>query len=242
MIEAGSLHISKRFNRDLTMLVNQLLQMGGVVERQLEAALESLLQADEGLAQQAHELEDQVDELDLIIGEACAQVLVLRQPAATDLRMTLAINKCVSDLERMGDEANKIAKMAQSLMAEEASPTNYIEVRHIGQHVAKMLHDVLHAFSRQDVALALKVKASDEQVDIEYRSALRSLITFMMEEPKNITNILNIIWVLRALERIGDHVCNIAEQVVYMVKGRDIRHATKEEIEKIVQQMQQDNQ
>ncbi len=241
MTEELKLHISKRFNRDLAELVNQLLQMGGVVEQQLKAAVDALLNADSGLAQQAKELEDKVDQFDLILGEACAQVLVLRQPAASDLRMTLAINRCVSDLERMGDEANKIASASLTLIEDGQPLAGYIEVRHIAQHVMQMLHDVLHAFSRQDVVLALDVKARDEKVDMEYRSAMRTLITFMMEEPRNISRILNVLWVLRALERIGDHACNIAEQVVYMVRGSDIRHASKEEIEKLLQQLNADD-
>lgn len=237
MTEELHLHISKRFNRDLAELVNQLLQMGGMVEQQLKAAVDALLNADAGLAQQAKDLEDRIDDFDLILSEACAQVLVLRQPAASDLRMTLAINRCVSDLERMGDEGNKIANASLTLIEDGQPLAGYIEVRHISQHVMQMLHDVLHAFVRQDVSLALDVKARDEKVDMEYRSAMRTLITFMMEEPRNISRILNVLWVLRALERIGDHACNIAEQVVYMVQGRDIRHASKDEIEKILQQL-----
>lgn len=239
-MEEKLLHISKRFNRDLAALVNQLLQMGGLVEQQVKLACDALLNTDAAMARQAKEIEDKVDQFDLLLGEACAQMLVLRQPAASDLRMTLAINKCVSDLERMGDEANKIASMALTLAEDGQSPVGYVEVRHISQHVMLMLHDVLHAFSRQDSALALEVKSRDEQVDIEYRSAMRTLITFMMEEPRTIGRILNVIWVLRALERIGDHACNIAEQVVYMVQGHDIRHASKEELAQLLQQLKLD--
>src|SRR5690554_3911662 len=170
------------------------------------------------------------------MGESCARKLLLRQLDASYLRLTLSINNCVSDLERIGDEANKIASMAITLASEEESP-GYVEVRHISNQVMSMLHDVLHAFSRQDMTLALAVKSRDEQVDMEYRSAMRTLITFMMEEPRNIGRVLNVVWVLRALERIGDHACNIAEQVVYMVQGSDIRHATKEEIEILFNQL-----
>lgn len=237
MTEEYKLHISKRFNRDLVALVNQLLQMGGLVEQQLKVASDALLNTDVQLAKKAKQLEDKVDEFDVVMGESCARMLVLRQPAASDLRLTLAINNCVSDLERIGDEANKIASMAETLANEDASPVGYVEVRHISQQVMAMLHDVLHAFSRQDVSLALAVKSRDEQVDMEYRSAMRTLVTFMMEEPRNISRVLNIIWVLRALERIGDHACNIAEQIVYMVQGSDIRHASKEEIEELFNQL-----
>lgn len=237
MTDEYKLHISKRFNRDLVALVNQLLQMGGLVEQQLKIATDALLNSDTELAKEAKVLEDKVDEFDVMLGESCTHMLVLRQPAASDLRMTLAINKCVSDLERIGDEANKIASMAITLAAEEESTDGYVEVRHISQQVMSMLHDVLNAFARQDVSMALAVKSRDEQVDMEYRSAMRTLITFMMEEPRKISRVLNIIWVLRALERIGDHACNIAEQVVYMVEGSDIRHATKEEIKALFNQL-----
>lgn len=233
-MENKPLHLSKSFNRDLAALVNQLLHLGGLVEQQLELAVEALLTSNSQAAQEAQKLENQIDDLDLLLGEACAQILVLRQPAASDLRMTLAINRCVSDLERMGDEAYKIACMALTL--EEPTPVGYVEIRHISQEVASMLHDVLHAFSRQDVALALEVKARDRQVDLEYSSAMRALITFMMEEPRTIGKVLNIIWVLRALERIGDHACNLAEQVVYMVQGQDIRHASQAEVDKLLSQ------
>lgn len=237
MTDEYKLHISKRFNRDLVALVNQLLQMGGLVEQQLKIATDALLNSDTELAKEAKVLEDKVDEFDVMLGDSCTHMLVLRQPAASDLRMTLAINKCVSDLERIGDEANKIASMAITLAAEEESTDGYVEVRHISQQVMSMLHDVLNAFTRQDVSMALAVKSRDEQVDMEYRSAMRTLITFMMEEPRKISRVLNIIWVLRALERIGDHACNIAEQVVYMVEGSDIRHATKEEIKALFNQL-----
>lgn len=239
-MENRALHISKRFNRDLTALVNRLLQMGGLVEQQLAWAMHAVLDDDADMAEKARDVEDQVDHFDVVLGEACAQMLVLRQPAASDLRMTLAINDCVSDLERIGDEANKIALMALSLQENGTAPVGQMEIQHIGQEVALMLHDVLHAFSRQDVALALAVKAKDSQVDLAYRSAMRVLITFMMEEPRTISRVLNIIWVLRALERIGDHACNIAEQVVYMVQGRDIRHASRAELDDLLHQLELD--
>lgn len=234
MQEEFQQHISKRFNDDMTALASQLLHMGGLVEQQLQQSVEALLKADSALAERVQRREDDVNEQDLAAGEACARMLALRQPAASDLRMILAIGKCVSDLERIGDEANKIAGMAQTLAAEGASPCGYVEVRRIAAQVSAMLHDVLHAFVRQDVEMAVKAAGRDAEVDMEYASAMRSLITFMMEEPRTIGRVMNMLWVLRALERIGDHACNIAEQVVYLVKGRDVRHASRDEMQNLL--------
>ena len=141
------------------------------------------------------------------------------------------MTKAVSDLERIGDESAKIARMGQQLAEEGESPRGYGEVRHIGNHVRNMLRDTLDAFARFDAKKALAVAAEDNEVDMEYRSAMRSLVTFMMEDPRSITRILNIIWSLRALERIGDHARNIGEQVIYLVEGKDVRHITVDEIE-----------
>lgn len=227
-------HISRRFNRDLAALLDQLLKMGGLVEQQLREAVQALTEADTGLAEQVRSHENKVNQLDLSLSNGCMQALALRQPAASDLRMILAINKCAMDLERIGDEADKIAKMAITLASEDKPPNGYVEVRHIHQSVSSMLHDALHAFVREDVALAVAVATRDAQVDLEYQSAIRTLITFMMEEPRTIGRVLNIIWVLRSLERIGDHACNLAEQVIYLVKGRDMRHATADEMAGLV--------
>lgn len=235
MQEEFQQHISQQFNEDLAELTRQLLHMGGLVEQQLSLATRALLDSDTALADRVIRQEEQVNDLDLALGEACPRMLALRQPAASDLRMVMAISRCVSDLERIGDEADKIADMARTLSTDK-SPCGYVEVRRMGQHVGSMLHDVLHAFVRQDISQALAVKARDEEVDQEYGSAMRTLITFMMEEPRTISRVLNILWVLRALERIGDHTCNIAEQVVYLAQGRDIRHASPDELDELTRQ------
>lgn len=234
MQEEFQQHISKRFNEDMTSLASQLLHMGGLVEQQVQQSMEALLTADSARAEQVRHREDDVNDQDLQIGDACARMLALRQPAASDLRMILAIGKCVSDLERIGDEAHKIAGMALQLAAEGPSPCGYVEVRRIAKQVGGMLHDVLHAFVRQDVELAIKAAGRDEEVDMEYASAMRSLVTFMMAEPRTIGRVMNMMWVLRALERIGDHACNIAEQVVYLVKGQDMRHASRDEMRNLL--------
>jgi phosphate transport system protein len=151
------------------------------------------------------------------------------------LRLIIAISKCNSDLERVGDESAKIAKMAIQLAEEGASPSGYVEVRHIGAQVRRMLNEALDAFARLDDELAIKVAREDKEVDIEYKTATRSLVTFMMEDPRSISRILSVMWSLRALERIGDHARNISEQVIYLVKGKDVRHLPLDEVaEKVV--------
>lgn len=225
-------HSSSQFNEALESIRNRLMEMGGLVEKQVVDALEALLRADSGLAEKVLNTEQKVDSLEIQIDEECARVLALRQPAASDLRLIIAVSKAVSDLERMGDESAKIAAMALQLSEEGESPRGYVEVRHIGNHVRNMLRDTLDAFARFDADQALEVAAEDNQVDLEYRTAMRSLVTFMMEDPRAISRTLNIIWSLRALERIGDHARNIAEQVIYLVKGKDVRHISVDEMEK----------
>ncbi len=232
--ENVSSHISKRFNDDLQELKNHLLMMGGVVERQVTDGVLSLVDANSELALNVRSNEKQVNTFELNIDEECTSVLALRQPAAGDLRMVVAILKAITDLERIGDEANKIAKLAIKLTEEGQAPRGYVEVRHIGQQVQEMIHKALDAFARFDVELALEVAQADRAVDIEYNSAMRQLVTYMMEDPRSISRVLNIIWALRALERIGDHARNIAEHVIYLVKGQDIRHANLDAIKESV--------
>ena len=224
-------HSSSQFNDALESIRNNLMELGGLVEKQVVDALQALLQADSALAEKVMETEDKVDKLEMLIDEECTKVLALRQPAASDLRLIIAVTKAVSDLERIGDESAKIARMGQQLAEEGESPRGYVEVRHIGNHVRNMLRDTLDAFARFDAKKALEVAAEDKEVDLEYRSAMRSLVTFMMEDPRSISRVLNIIWSLRALERIGDHARNIGEQVIYLVEGKDVRHISVDEIE-----------
>lgn len=227
-------HSSSQFNEALESIRNRLMEMGGLVEKQVVDALEALLRADSGLAEKVLQTEDRVDEQEILIDEECARVLALRHPAASDLRLIIAVSKAVSDLERIGDESAKIAAMALQLAEEGESPRGYVEVRHIGNHVRNMLRDTLDAFARFDADKAVEVAAEDSEVDLEYRSAMRALVTFMMEDPRAISRVLNIIWSLRALERIGDHARNIGEQVIFLVKGTDVRHISVDEMEKEV--------
>ena len=227
-------HSSTQFNEALESIRNRLMEMGGLVEKQVVDALEALLRADSGLAEKVLTTEDRVDALEIQIDEESARVLALRHPAASDLRLIIAVSKAVSDLERIGDESAKIAAMALQLAEEGESPRGYVEVRHIGNHVRNMLRDTLDAFARFDADKAVEVAAEDSEVDMEYRSAMRALVTFMMEDPRAITRVLNIIWSLRALERIGDHARNISEQVIFLVKGTDVRHISIDQMEKEV--------
>ncbi len=222
--EALSQHISHRFDGELDSVKKQLFEMGGIVERQVSDALSSLLDLDSDLAEKVVAKDDIINKMEVSIDENCASILARRQPAARDLRLVLAIIKTTTDLERIGDEADKMARQAISLAENGRAPRGYVEVRHIGQHVKQMLSNALDCFVRSDIELALKVAQEDKSVDMEYGSAVRELVTFMMEDPRSISRVMSIMWSLRALERIGDHARNVAEHVIYLVKGDDVRH------------------
>lgn len=217
-------HISQQFNAELEEVRSHLLAMGGLVEKQVNDAVTALIEADSGLAQQVREIDEQINQMERNIDEECVRILARRQPAASDLRLIISISKSVIDLERIGDESTKIAKRAIDLCEEGESPRGYVEARHIGDRVREMVHDALDAFARFDAELALSVAQRDKQVDREYKSALRELVTYMMEDPRSISRVLNVIWALRSLERIGDHARNLAEMVIYLVRGTDVRH------------------
>ena len=165
-----------------------------------------------------------IDQMEKDIDDSCILVIARRQPAASDLRLVMAVTKAVNDLERIGDEAKKIANHSIILSEKDNANSGYPEVRHIGASVSKMLSDALTAFARFDSEAALRTFNQDEQIDLEYKTALRELMTYMMEDPKSITDVINILWVVRSLERIGDHAKNLCEQIVFVVQGKDIRH------------------
>lgn len=223
-VNQHSHHISQQFNAELEEVKNSMLEMGGMVEKQLSDAIESIITADSGLAQLVREDDSSINAMEIRIDEECNRILVRRQPAASDLRLILSIIKAVNDLERIGDESAKIARLAIELTEQGESSKGYVEIRHIGERVRNMVHTALDAFARYDVDAALAVAREDVNVDMEYSSAMREMITYMIEDPRSITRVLNVVWALRALERIGDHAKNIAEHVVYLVKGTDVRH------------------
>lgn len=220
-------HISQQFNEELDEVKTQMLEMGGMVEKQIADAVSAFIRIDADDAKRIREEDDNVNDMEVYLDENCTKILARRQPAASDLRLVIAITKAVNDLERIGDEAGKIALQAMELANQGQMgelPRGQVEVRHIGKHVTEMLRNALNAFARLDVEMALKVAQEDKAVDREYGSAMRALVTYMMEDPRSITRMLSAMWTLRSLERVGDHSRNIAEHVIYLVKGTDVRH------------------
>ncbi len=226
-------HISKQYDQDLEAIRARMMQMGGLVESQIRAAIDGYLAGDLARIDQVIAADARVNELELAIDNDLGQIIVRRQPAASDLRLILAVSKTVTDLERIGDEAAKIARMAREIHA--GLPNNTMRLTTLG-HVSEialgMLRRSLDAFARLDAASAARVCREDAAIDEEFRSIIRQLITFMMEDPRTISTSLNIVWVAKAFERIGDHAKNIAEHVIYIVKGRDVRHIPLAELER----------
>ncbi|TCS38088.1 phosphate transport system protein [Reinekea marinisedimentorum] len=227
-------HTSGQFNAELEEARNHLMEMGGIVEQQIEIAFKSLVNVDSELASEAIQMDKDVNKMELKIDKETTQILAKRNPAATDLRFIIAVSKTVNDLERIGDEAVKIAQQAIELSNDGAGPQGYVELRHLGEKVREMVQSSLDSFARLDADSAFEVMQQDKAVDLEYNTAVRTLVTKMMEDPRTITRALNVLWALRALERIGDHAQNISENVIYLVKGKDVRHKKLEKVEETV--------
>jgi phosphate transport system protein len=225
-MEASDLtdHISKRYNKDIEDLRNRVLAMGGVVEAQLSRAITAIVTGDSELGLQVAEDDYKVNELEVSIDEECSRIIATRAPAAGDLRLIVAIIKTITDLERIGDEAEKIGFLASKLAGMDRPPDSYRELKSLGTHVSHMVRDAMNAFARLDVVEAFEVVREDHDVDAEYNAIQRQCITFMMEDPRSIKRVMNVTWAARSLERIGDHAKNICEYVIYMVRGRDVRH------------------
>ncbi|HEX5339047.1 MAG TPA: phosphate signaling complex protein PhoU [Gallionella sp.] len=229
-------HISRQFDTELEAIRANVLQMGGLVESQIKSAVESLVSGDVALMTRVIEEDHRVNAMEVKIDESCTQVIARRQPTASDLRLVMTVVKTITDLERIGDEAEKIARMAKMLSQKHGLVIpRYNEIKHASEIAVDMLRKSLDAFARLDVAMAAKVVRQDDMVDEEFRAIMRYLITFMMEDPRTISTSLEILFVAKAIERIGDHAKNISEYVIYMVKGRDVRHVTVDEIEREVQ-------
>jgi phosphate transport system protein len=237
MAMGNSEHTSKQFDTELEAVRARVLQMGGLVESQIRLAIESLISGDVELMNRVIEDDHRVNAMEVEIDESCNHILVRRQPAAGDLRMIMTVIKTITDLERIGDEAEKIARMAKLLSQKERLRLpRYNQIKHAADIALDMLRKSLDAFARLDLGAAGQVVRQDEQVDEEFRSIMRYLITFMMEDPRTISTSLEILFVAKAIERIGDHAKNMSEYVVYMVKGRDVRHVTMEEFEREIRE------
>ncbi len=232
---ASTEHTSKQFDAELEAVRARVLQMGGLVESQIRLAVESLSSGDVALMNRVIADDHRVNAMEVEIDENCNQIIARRQPAAGDLRMVMTVIKTITDLERIGDEAEKIARMAKLLSQKERLILpRYNEIKHAAELALDMLRKSLDAFARLDLSTAAQVVRQDELVDEEFRTIMRYLITFMMEDPRTISTALEILFIAKAIERIGDHAKNMSEYVVYMVKGRDVRHVTVEEIEREV--------
>jgi len=225
-------HISSRYNEDLERLRSSVMEMGGLVERQLTEAIGGLTDPDARVLVHVAQEELKINQLERTIDEDCSRILATRGPTASDLRLIITILKTITDLERMGDEGEKIAAIGARLAQRERPPGSYRELRNLGELVIDMVHDTLDAFARLDTKLALEVVRRDRAVDEEYEAIHRQSITFMMEDPRSIRRALDVMWVVRSLERIGDHAKNVCEYLIYLVLGKDVRHTRLEEIEK----------
>ncbi|MBS1171457.1 MAG: phosphate uptake regulator PhoU [Proteobacteria bacterium] len=227
-------HTYKQFDTELEDIRNRVLQMGGLVEHQIVKAMEGFVDGDLLLIDQVINNDARVNAAEVSLDEACSHIIARRQPAAVDLRMIMTVIKTITDLERIGDEAKKIAKLAKKVHTDEAGFGPRVELRHVAQLAVAMLRKALDAFARLDVNAAAEVVRQDKEVDTEFKSIMRQLITFMMEDPRTISRGLEVLFAAKSIERIGDHSKNISEYVVYMVKGRDVRHIGLEGIEREV--------
>lgn len=230
-------HISSQFNEDLESLRTHVLKMAGQVERNLRDALVILETMDSSLMGAIDQAETQINAFEVAIDREVINIIALRQPAAADLRVVMAISKIVRDLERMGDEAFKIGSLASQL-ASDPPPSIALNLSvSLGRQVADLVKRALDSFVRLDADQAKDVGAKDKLIDADYESALRAMSTFMLEDPRTIGRLVKLLWIFRALERIGDHATNVSEQLIYAVRGQDIRHAdvTEEQVESIVQ-------
>lgn len=229
----SSEHYSKQFDAELESLRSRVLQMGGLVEQQVSMAVDALVSGNLDRCGTIVANDHKVNGMEVGIDEDCSHIIARRQPAAGDLRLIMTVIKTITDLERIGDEAAKIARMAKMInAADRVQPPRFVEILRMSTLAVDMLRKALDSFARLDVSGSAEVVRTDQHVDDEFRAILRQLITFMMEDPRTISASIEILFVAKALERIGDHAKNISEYVIYMVKGKDVRHVTLEEIER----------
>lgn len=226
-------HISGQFNAELEHIRTQVMIMGGLVEQQLTDAITALHNMDNQLAQRVIADDHKVNRMEVDIDEHCVKIIAKRQPTASDLRLVMAITKTISELERIGDVAEKISRTALEKFTKQHQPL-LISLESFGQHSVEMLHEVLDAFARMDLDAAVEIYRADEKLDQEYEGIVRQLMTYMMEDPRTIPNVLTALFCARAIERIGDRCQNICEIIFYFVKGQDVRHLAGEEIEQLL--------
>lgn len=225
-------HISKQFDAELENVRSRVLQMGGMVEEQIVQAMEALIAGDMERIDRVIANDHRVNAMEVELDESCSHIIARRQPAAGDLRLLITVIKTITDLERIGDEAEKIARMAKLIHTAERQYMPRMDLSNIADRAVQMLRQSLDCFARLDVVAAMAVVKQDSEVDNSFRAIMRQLITFMMEDPRTISRSLEILFIAKAVERIGDHSKNMAEYVIYMVKGRDVRHTSIEEVEK----------
>jgi len=219
-----STHISHAFNEDLTRIRSLTLEMGHMVEEQIGFAVQALTTGDARLGRRVEVDDSRVNELEVTIDGECSHIIVRRQPTASDLRYVLAVIKITSDLERIGDEAEKVARMAVHLAEMDRPRDNYQEIGQLGDDARDMVRDAITAFETYNVRLARDVLRRDDIVDRQYEAINGRCMTAMTKDPRDIRRMLYVLWLARALERIGDHAKNVSEQVVYFVEGMDVRH------------------
>lgn len=228
----SSQHISKQYDNELENIRERVLAMGGMVEQQLNNALRALTDSNTQYAEGVIKNEPQVNTLEISIDEHCTMILARRQPTARDLRLIMAVIKTITDLERIGDESEKIAKMAIELIQKQGPKSYYVGINAMGLLVRKMLNGALDAFARMDTRAALAVASDEPKSDEMYVAMLRQLVTYMMEDSRHISGAIDALWAARSLERIADHARNICEYIIYFVEGKDVRHTTIEQMEK----------
>jgi phosphate transport system protein len=229
-------HLSPQFESDLNSVSSRLMEMGGLVEAQIKRAINSLANFSVSEIDEVLATETQIDQMEIDIDRALTTVIARRQPAARDLRLLLAISKVTSNLERAGDEAHKIGKRVRRLV--ESGETRQIPVgdlRVAADLAASLIHRALDAFARLDVAAAIEIYREDDLIDSEFKGFVRKLVTYMMEDPRTISSSLDLLFIAKAIERIGDHAKNISEYIIYIVHGEDVRHSKLKGIENIVQ-------
>jgi phosphate transport system protein len=230
-------HTSKQYDAELESIRERVLLMGELVGKQVRLAIDALSRGDVEQIDRIIAEDHHINALEVGIDESCARIIVRRQPTAVDLRMVMMIIKTITDLERIGDEAKKIAIAAKNLSRRKnLTLPRFDKIKNVTNLTLDMLHQSLDAFAKLDISSVAHVVRQDEQVDEEFRTVIRYLVTFMMEDPRAISSALEILFVAKSIERIGDHAKNMSEYVVYMVDGRDVRHITVEEIERTVHQ------